>query len=108
MPTSWPSRPHSLSPAPLRSLALGLLARERGRIGEARTYLQEALSGRRLRPTPMSISVPPWRSRVLHVRLDEGALAIAALDSVDHIDDPELAGDTRTTEGHRAVAERRG
>ena len=82
-----------LTPSPLRSLALGLLARERGRVAEATTYLQEALS-----PT----SEPHVRHQAavalaaLHVRLNEGALAIAALDTVDDIDDPELAGDART------------
>ena len=82
-----------LTPSPLGSLALGLLARERGRVAEATTYLQAALS-----PT----SEPRLRQQAavalaeLHVRLNEGALALAALDSVDRVDDPELAGDART------------
>ncbi len=83
-------RAAELTPSPVRSLALGLLARERGRVAEATTYFQEALS-----PT----SEPRLRQQAavalaeLHVRLNEGALALAALDSVD---DPELAGDART------------
>ena len=88
-----------LTPSPLRSLALGLLARERGRIGPARTYLQEALKHA---PEPSNLEVRPRAAvalAVLHVRLSESELALTALDAVDHLDEPELAGDAATARG---------
>lgn len=89
----------SLPASPRRSLALGLLARERGRVGEAMTYLQEALA------PPADASDEDVRERAvvalgwLHVRLSDGASALEALDAVHAIADPELAGDARTVRG---------
>ena len=89
----------SLTAGPLRSFALGLLARESGHTDRARTYLHEAVNW------PADDSNRPVRQQAavaaawLYVRLGDGTSAIAALDAVDHIDDPELAGDARTTRG---------
>ena len=88
-----------LKPDPLRSLALGLLARERGRIGEARTYLQEALTSTSDSPDRRVHQRAAVAVAVLHVRLNEAALALAALDSVESYEDSELAGDAATTRG---------
>lgn len=94
-----------LRPSALRSLALGLLARERGRIGAGRTFLQEALTWAAddsdVRVRARAAVEAAW----LHVRLGDGESALAVLetvaDLVDDLGDPELAGDARTT---RAIA----
>ncbi len=88
-----------LTPSPVRSLALGLLARERGRIGEAKTYLREALTRAPESPDASIGQRAALGAAVLHTRLTEGALAIAALDAVDDFDDAELAGDATVLRG---------
>ena len=91
----------ALTPGALRSLALGLLARERGQIGEATTLLYEALTWAAAPSDGRVRQRAAVEAAWLQVRLGDGASAMAALDAVDHIDDPELAGDARTT---RAIA----
>ncbi len=87
-----------LTPGPLRSLALGLLARERGRSGEAKRYLHEAIDAA---PDPANQRVREQAAvavGVLHLRRNEGALVLPTLDSVE-VDDPELAADAMTVRG---------
>ena len=76
-----------LTPSPLRGLALGLLARERGRVGEAKTYLREALTRAPGAPDDSVHQRAAVGAAGLHTRLTEGALAIEALDTVDDIAD---------------------
>ncbi len=98
----------SQSPAPLRSLALGLLARERGRIGEARTYLQEALSWPTAPPDPDVRQRAAVAIASLLTRLGEGALGHCRARH-RRPDRRSRAGRRRTdSAGHGTVAERRG
>ena len=89
----------ALTPTPLRSLALGLLARERGRVGEARSYLHEARAESSGVPDPRIRQQAAVAAAGLHVRMNEGALALAALEDLGEIDDPDLAGDARINRG---------
>jgi DNA-binding CsgD family transcriptional regulator len=89
------------SPCALRSLALGLLARDGGEIGPARTRLHEAVelattSGDRARAARARLE-----TAAMLVRLGDGAAAVAVLPPPDAVDDPGLATDVLTT---RALA----
>ncbi|GAA3633023.1 LuxR C-terminal-related transcriptional regulator [Microlunatus ginsengisoli] len=82
----------------LRPLALGLLARESGRVQPARHLLREALD-RALADQDAELSAAAGVAQaVLDVRLNEGRAAVDsagwALDSAD----PELAADARTNQ----------
>ena len=89
----------ALAPSPLRSLALGLLARERGRVGEARTWLHEARGGAAEPPDLRVRHRAAVAAASLHTRLGEGTLALSALETVEHVDDPVLAGDAAVLRG---------
>ena len=89
------------SPSALRSLALGLLARDAGEIGPARTRLHEAVdlataAGDRARAARARLE-----TAAMLVRLGDGAAAAAVLPPPDAVDDPGLATDVLTT---RALA----
>ena len=81
----------------LRSLALGLLARERGRIGPARTCLQEAFDLAVAAGDDMLVARAAVATAVLHVRLGEGVAATQVLARPGPVDDPELSVDARAT-----------
>jgi DNA-binding CsgD family transcriptional regulator len=81
----------------LRSLALGLLARESGRIGPARTCLQEAFDLAVAAGDDMLAARAAVATAVLHVRLGEGVAATEVLARPSPVDDPELSVDARAT-----------
>ncbi|MET0693581.1 MAG: AAA family ATPase [Propionibacteriaceae bacterium] len=86
-----------LSPSALRSLALGLLARESGRIGEARTLLSDALTQARASSRQAMEQRAGIAAAMLYVRINENQAAIEAIGDADQTSDPEVAGDARTT-----------
>ena len=88
-----------LSPSARRSLALGLLARETGRIGEARSLLHDAVSSARTSGDQTMSHRAGIAAATLFARVDDGQAALEALGDVDRIADPEIAGDGRSTKG---------
>jgi ATP/maltotriose-dependent transcriptional regulator MalT len=84
-------------PGALRSRALGLLARERGEIGPARTWLRDALDVAAASGAEEARARAALALAVLDVRLGEGTAAAELLAGVDPPDDPELATDVTTT-----------
>ena len=87
------------APAALRSLALGMLARETGRVGEAKTMLREALTLASASGDAALRQRAALEAAVLHVRLEEGAAAVAVLRHAEDAEDAELAGDATATKG---------
>ena len=88
-----------LSPGELRSLALGLLARESGRIAEARTRLEDAVTRARASGDHAMVDRTGLAAAVLYVRINENRAAVEVLGDADRAADPELAGDARTNKG---------
>ena len=85
-----------LPPSALRSLALGLLARETGRIGEARTLLHDALTRARIGGDRVMVHRAGIAAATLSVRINEGRAAVEAIGDIDLIADPAVAGDARS------------
>ena len=79
----------------LRSLALGLLHRERAQVGEAKSFLYDAL--RRSAGDAQAEARAALEIALLHVRLNEGELTVQVLSGRPAADDPQLAGDSLTT-----------
>ena len=88
-----------LAPSALRSLALGLLDRESGRIGEALTLLGDALTRARSGSDEVLTVRAGMAAAGLYVRVNENAAAIEAIGDADQSSDPELAGDALTLKG---------
>ena len=88
-----------LSPSALRSLALGLLARESGRVGEARSMLGDAVTRARAAGDQAMSDRAGIAAAVLYVRINEGQAAVEAVGNAERATDPEVAGDARTTKG---------
>lgn len=88
-----------LSPSALRSLALGLLARDSGRVGEARFLLQDAVSRARSNGDRATLRRAQLAAAVFYVRITEGQAAVDVIGDADRASDPELAGDARATKG---------
>ena len=88
-----------LSPSAARSLALGLLARESGRIGQARTLLSDAVTRARASGDRAMVERAGIAAGVLLVRIQENQAAIEAIGDADRSVDPETAGDALTTKG---------
>lgn len=84
-------------PSELRSRALGLLDRERGRIGPARTWLRQALDLATDAADADAVTRAALASAVLHVRMGEGRAAVEVLGQTATVDDPELSTDVLTT-----------
>ncbi len=80
-----------------RSLALGLLARESGQVGPARTWLQAALDLATCAGDATLAGRAALAMAVLHVRLGDGVAAIEVLTRPDSVDDRELSMDMLTT-----------
>jgi DNA-binding CsgD family transcriptional regulator len=80
-----------------RSLALGLLARESGQVGEARTLLREALDLATAAGDRTACARAAVALAVLNVRLGEGSAAVDVLAHAENVDDPELWSDALTT-----------
>lgn len=83
----------------LRSLALGLLDREAGRVGTARTLLQAAVDQARAGGDRRLTERAGLAAAVLYVRLNDGRAALEVIGEADGSADPELAHDARTTRG---------
>ena len=88
-----------LPPSALRSLALGLLARESGRIAEARTLLSDAVARARTCGDETMAQRTGIALAVLYVRMNEGLAAVEAIGDADSAADPEVAGDALTAKG---------
>ena len=88
-----------LPPSALRSLALGLLARESGRVGEARTLLDDAVTRARASANRAMGERAGIAAGLLYVRITENQAAIEAIGDADRSADPEMAGDARTIKG---------
>ena len=88
-----------LPPSALRNLALGMLARESGRIGEARTLLGDALTRARAGGDAVMTERAGIALAILHVRLNEGLAAVEAIGNADRATDPEVATDALTWKG---------
>ncbi len=86
-----------VSPCALRSLALGLLARDSGEVGQARTCLREALDLATAAGDGVRAARAALAMSVLLVRLGDGVAATAVLPRPDTVGDPELATDLLTT-----------
>lgn len=91
------------TPCALRSLALGLLAREKGDPARAQPLLREAVE--LARADTSASRIPQLDTRAAHALaalltlLDDGPAALTVLATVDSCDDPELATDLLTTTG---------
>jgi ATP/maltotriose-dependent transcriptional regulator MalT len=83
----------------LRSLALGLLDREAGRVASARTLLQAAVDQARADGDRPLIERAGLAAAVLYVSLNDGEAALGVIGEADSSTDPELAHDARTTRG---------
>ena len=86
-----------LPPSALRSLALGLLARESGRVGEGMTLLSDALTRARAGSDQAMVERAGIAAAMLYVRVNENDAAVEAIGDADRATDPEVAGDARTT-----------
>jgi DNA-binding CsgD family transcriptional regulator len=84
-------------PSELRSRALGLLDRERGHIGPARTRLRQALDLATEAADADAVTRAALAAAVLHVRMGEGSAAVEVLRHTPAVDDPELGTDVLTT-----------
>ena len=84
-------------PSELRSRALGLLDRERGHVGPARTWLRQALQLAIEAADVEAITRAALAAAVLHVRMGEGRAAVEVLEHATLTDDPELSTDVLTT-----------
>lgn len=80
----------------LRSLALGLLARESGEIAMARRLLREALEAAIAEQDEELCARAGVAQAVLDVRLNEGAAAVQAVAWAEGAADPEIAADAHT------------
>lgn len=80
----------------LRSLALGLLARESGQIAAARRLLREALEAAIADQDEALCARAGLAQAVLAVRLNEGEAAVRAVAWAEDARDPEVAADART------------
>ncbi|WP_344806338.1 helix-turn-helix transcriptional regulator [Microlunatus ginsengisoli] len=87
------------APTALRNLALGLLARETGRIGEAKTLLRTALTMAKASGETTLRQRAALEAAILYVRIDEAEAAVAVLQDAENAQDPELGGDAATTRG---------
>lgn len=88
-----------LPPSALRSLALGLLARESGRAAEARTLLHDALVRARAEEDQPLLARAALANAVLHVQYNDGPSALEVIDVVEGAADLNLAGEARVTRG---------
>ena len=94
-----------LPPSALRSLALGLLDRDAGRVNIARTKLQAAVDRARADGDMALAERAGLAAAILYVRVNDGRAALAALGDPagagdrDDAADPEIAHDARTTRG---------
>ncbi len=84
-------------PSAERSLALGLLARESGQVGPARSWLRESLDLATAGADRTLVARAALAAAVLHVRLGEGAAATEVLARPAPVDDRELATDALAT-----------
>jgi DNA-binding CsgD family transcriptional regulator len=96
---TWAVRARQAPPSALRSLALGLLAREQGRVGEATTLLWDARRRARTDGDLVMQDRADLAAAVLHVRLNDSGPALDILRGSPAADDPELTTDLLTTRG---------
>jgi DNA-binding CsgD family transcriptional regulator len=89
-----------MTPSALRSLALGVLRREQGRVAEADEHLRFAMQAA-LPESPSLHHRAALALTVLQNRIYQGATGVETLTGVQVDDDPELACDIET---NRAIA----
>ncbi len=90
------------APGARRSLALGLLARERGEVGAARTLLRASLQEAESTGDRATATCAALAGAVLEMRIGDGAAAMELIGHTEPLDDStsvEVATDIATTTG---------